>query len=112
MKDVSSTTMFLSTTVQAHVLPNVFSDAKSYKALTQDTVDHAKNCGSKLVVVVVNNINMSSSSATPVAVVIGILDNPLAYMPVNTSNVIDGNDSNYSDSVSTPSLVAMLNSSH
>jgi hypothetical protein len=90
--------------------PNDFPNATTYKPLTQSTVDAiSKRVQKNVASVVAATDNVAATSSTqPVAVVMGVSANPVAYMPSNMSNVIEG-DSVYSDtSVSLPPVAAVI----
>ena len=82
--------------------PNDFPDATTYKTLTQTFIDYIKQCTRKPIATVMMNNEVHTSTSTtpqPVAVMMGVSQNPVVYMPSNTSNVIEG-DSNSDCSVS------------
>ena len=92
--------------------PNDFPAAAGYKLRTQADVERAKRSRNKPVAAVavpsVNDHSYESESSLdhgihPVAAVFAGIDNPVAYMPANGTNVVgNGTDSEDSD-VSTPS---------
>jgi hypothetical protein len=92
--------------------PNDFPAAAGYKPRTQADVERAKRSRNKPVAAVavpsVNDHSYESESSLdhgihPVAAVFAGIDNPVAYMPANGTNVVgNGTDSEDSD-VSTPS---------
>jgi hypothetical protein len=72
--------------------PNDFPEATAYKPLTQSFVDLIKRRLRKPIAAVMNDDNsMPNAAAAPVAAVMGTVNNPAAYMPTNTENVIEGN---------------------
>jgi hypothetical protein len=83
--------------------PDDFPDAGSYKTLTARDVEFAKRGRKPKPVATVATSTLSeseddvSTAPKPVAVVMGHAFNPVAYMPTNESNVIEG-DSDSSDS--------------
>jgi hypothetical protein len=83
--------------------PNNFPNPSTYKTLTQNFVDAIKNRIKRPVAVVVNS-DATSVTAVPVAAVMGSSINPVAYMPTNASNVLEGASND--DSVSVLATVA------
>ena len=83
--------------------PNNFPNPSTYKTLTQNFVDPIKSRIKRPVAAVVNS-DAASANAVPVAAVMGSSINPVAYMPANTSNVLEGESDD--DSVSVSATVA------
>jgi hypothetical protein len=102
---------------------NKFPDPATYKTLTDRDVKVAKRNrkGKAIASVTTQSLNDSdeetSDVATPIAVVMGHSVNPVAYMPSNESNIIEGaSDSDSDVSVPIPSghayLAAVKGGSH
>ncbi|KIM88189.1 hypothetical protein PILCRDRAFT_3223 [Piloderma croceum F 1598] len=95
--------------------PNNFPNGVGYRPLTQSDVDRASakrnrnNC--MTAAVLPENKNVSTTTMHPVAAVLGSSQQPVAYMPSNTSSVLeaDDNDSNTSStSVSNLNVTAAV----
>jgi hypothetical protein len=69
--------------------PNDFPDANGYKTLTQATVDGISRRTKRTVGAVTTPTDSETATTPPVAVVMGMTSNPVAYMPANPFNVID-----------------------
>jgi hypothetical protein len=89
-------------THRTHNCPNDFPDPTTYKPLTQMFVDAINRHGKKNVasVMLTGENTVTPVSAQPIAVVMGTSSNPVAYMPSNTSNVIEGDSVDSENSVS------------
>lgn len=86
--------------------PNDFPNATKYRVLTQTFINAIKQHLKKPLAAVLNNNKSEENVAAvphPVAIMMGSSNNPIAYMPSNTSNVIKGN----SDSDNSMSVVAI-----
>ena len=74
--------------------PNDFPDTTNYKPLTQSFVDLIKKRLRKPLAAVMTSVAeteaVTASVAVPIAAVMGMSRNPTAYMPSNTSSVIEG----------------------
>jgi hypothetical protein len=74
--------------------PNDFPDATNYKPLTQSFVNLIKKCLGKPLAAVMTSVAeteaVTASVAIPIAAVMGMSRNPMAYMPSNASSVIEG----------------------
>jgi hypothetical protein len=83
----------------------------NYKPLTQSFVDAIKKCLGKPVAAVMTPIDDTNAIPAvvtiPVAAVMGMARNPVAYMPSNSSNVIKG-ESDSDVSVSRLTSVAVF----
>ena len=78
--------------------PNDFPEPTAYKPLTQSFVDLIKRRLRKPIAAVMNDDNsMPNAPVTPVAAVMGTVNNPTAYMPTNTENVIEGDSGSDSE---------------
>jgi hypothetical protein len=87
----------------SHTCPNDFLEPASYKTLIQGQVDYIKHNMKKSVGAMVAPVHEDSSSANPIAVVMGMSNNPIMYMPPKASSVIEGEgDSSNSMSLSIP----------
>jgi hypothetical protein len=89
---------------QSGTCPNDFPDASTYKPLTQATVDAIGKRAKKSIAAVMPPTAEATTSAQPVAVVMGVSTNPIAYMPSNVSNVIEGDSFESEPSVSTTAI--------
>lgn len=95
--------------------PNDFPKAETYKVLTQAAIDAIKLRVKKPFAAVIGQEMHASGSGSsmgnssinhPVAAVMGISNNPVAYMPSNASNVVEG-DSDSDSSVSAAALIGI-----
>jgi hypothetical protein len=84
---------------------NDFPDAATYKPLTQAAVDTLSKRAKKSIAAVTDAT--TTTSAQPIAVVMGISTNPVAYMPFNISNVIEGDGTDSKPSVSNPHIATV-----
>jgi len=84
--------------------PNAWPSASGYRTLSQADVDRTRNASKGKAVVAVGTVNENDAPEVhPVAMVLRSSKEPAAYMPANTSSVIEqGNDSVSDNSVSTP----------
>jgi hypothetical protein len=83
--------------------PDGFPNATNYKTLTQSFVDHIKMRRNKKPVAAImqsTNDTSASSSTAPVAAIMGSSLSAVAYMPLNSSNVLEGDDADSDDTVS------------
>jgi hypothetical protein len=83
--------------------PDGFPNAANYKTLTQSFVDHIKMRRNKKPVAVImqsTNDTSASSSTAPVAAIMGSSSTAIAYMPSNSSNVLEGDDADSDDTMS------------
>ena len=93
---------------QSTACTNGFPDASTYKPLTQDLVDLFKKRAKKGVASVMTANNDTNASTQPIAVVMGTSANPVAYMPANASNVVEGDSLDSDSSVVSPSPIAHI----
>lgn len=88
--------------------PNDFPDPSAYKTLTQSFVDLIKRRLGKPIAAVLNNESTVPAVAVPVlAAVMGTVNNPAAYMPSNTENVIEGDSGSDSEVRVVPSIASV-----
>jgi hypothetical protein len=83
--------------------PDGFPNAANYKTLTQSFVDHIKMRKNKKPVAAImqpTGDNSASSFTAPVAAIMGSSSSSVAYMPSNSSNVLEGNDVDSDETVS------------
>ena len=73
--------------------PNDFPDATTYKPLMQGFVDAISRCLRRNIAAIITGDQGGAPvpTALPVAMVMGVLTDPVAYMPPNPSNVIERN---------------------
>jgi hypothetical protein len=93
---------------QSGTCPNDFPDASMYKPLMQATVDATSKHAKKSIASVMPPAAEATTSAQPVAVVMGVSTNPVAYMLSNVSNVIEGDSFESEPWVSTTAIAAVL----
>ena len=90
---------------QSGTCPNDFPDAATYKPLTQAAIDTLSKHAKKSIAAVTDAT--MTTSAQPIAVVMGVSAHPVAYMPSNISNVIEGDSTDSEPSVSNPHIAAV-----
>ena len=83
--------------------PNNFPDPLNHKPLTLPFINTIKKCLGKpvaaIMTAVYNTNTVPAAITAPINAVMGVVHNPVAYMPPNTSNVIKGeNNSDMSES--------------
>jgi len=88
---------------QSGTCPNDFPDAATYKPLMQAAIDTLSKRAKKSIAAV----TATTTSAQPIAIVMGVSANPVAYMPSNISNVIEGDSTDSKPSVSNPHIATV-----
>ena len=90
--------------------PNDFPDPVTYKPLTQAAVDAITKRVKKNVASIIPSTEPGAgpSNVQPVAVVMGVSADPVAYMPSNVSSVIEGDSFESQTSVSTSPIASLV----
>ena len=91
-------------------LPWGYLNPITYKTLMQAFVDHIiQHMNKKPIAAIINPMNedIAFTSAAPIAVVMGSSSTPVAYMSLNTSNVVEEDTYDSDDSVSPPAVASV-----